>query len=47
MRQPHNAWVWAYAFDENNEPIVNFCGFDDLDGLANFIPFLKRKYLKK
>lgn len=47
MRQPHNAWLWAYLFDEGNNPVANFCGHDDLDGLANFIPFLKRKYLKR
>lgn len=44
VRQPHNAWVWAYVFDINDQLVVNFCGYDDLDGLANFIPFLKRKY---
>ncbi len=47
MRQPHNVWLWVYAFDENGNPVANFCGTDDLDGLANFIPFLERKYLKK
>ena len=44
MRQPYNAWLWVYAFDMDNQPIANFCGFDELDGLANFIPSLKRKY---
>lgn len=47
MRQPHNAWLWVYAFDEDGNPVANFCGTDILDGLANFIPFLERKYLKK
>lgn len=44
MRQPNNAWLWVYGFDESGTPVVNFCGYDDLDGLANFIPLLKRKY---
>ena len=47
MRQPHNAWLWGYAFDKYGNPIANFCGTDILDGFANFIPFLERKYLKK
>lgn len=47
MRQPYNAWIWGYAFDEDGNPVANFCGTDILDGLANFIPFLERKYLKK
>lgn len=37
MRQPHNVWLWAYAFGTSNVPIVNFCGNDELDGLANFV----------
>lgn len=37
LRQPHNVWVWGYAFDKNRHPIVNFCGYDDLDGLAQFV----------
>lgn len=44
VRQPHNAWLWVYAFDEDNQPIANFCGFDDLGGLSNFLPFLKRRF---
>ncbi len=44
MRQPNNAWVWVYAFDEFNNQVVNFCGFDDLDGMAAFIPVLKSVY---
>lgn len=44
MRQPNNAWVWAYAFDEFNNQVVNFCGFDDLDGMDAFIPALKSVY---
>lgn len=47
MRQPYNAWLWCYAFDEDDAPVANFCGTDLIDGLSNFIPFLKRKYLKK
>ena len=47
MRQPHNAWLWGYAFDKYGNPVANFCGTDILDGFANFIPFLERKYLKK
>lgn len=47
MRQPNNVWLWVYAFDEDNIPVANFCGTDSIDGLANFIPFLERKYLKK
>lgn len=41
MRQPYNAWLWAYAFDENDMPIANFCGHDDLDGLAKYISMLE------
>lgn len=37
MRQPHNVWLWAYAFDKSNVPIVNFCGNDELDGLTHFV----------
>lgn len=44
LRQPNNAWVWTYAFDEDGSPIVNFCGHDDLDGMANFIPKLSGLY---
>lgn len=44
LRQPHNAWVWTYAFNENGSPLVNFCGHDDLDGMANFIPKLNGLY---
>lgn len=47
MRQPHNAWLWVYAFDEDGVPVANFCGTDLWDGLSNFMPFIKRKYLKK
>ena len=47
LRQPHNAWLWVYAFDEDGVPVANFCGTDLIDGLANFMPFLKRKYLKQ
>lgn len=44
MRQPHNAWLWGYAFDIYDSPIVNFCGHDELDGFTNFIQQLKRIY---
>lgn len=44
MRQPNNAWLWAYAFDEDNMPIANFVGHDDLDGLATYISTLKIFY---
>lgn len=48
LRQPHNAWVWTYVFDEDGNAIVNLCGYDDLDGMANFIPKLSGLYdLKK
>lgn len=47
MRQPHNAWLWVYTFDENGNPLANFCGTDILNGLADFMPFLKRKFLKR
>lgn len=42
MRQPHNVWLWVYVFDINDNPIVNFCGYDDLDGFSKFVPSLKR-----
>lgn len=41
MRQPHNVWLWAYAFDKDNNPIINFCGHDVLDGLRNFVDDLE------
>ena len=41
MRQPNNAWLWAYAFDEDDMPIANFCGHDDLDGLASYVSILE------
>lgn len=44
MRQPYNVWLWAYIFDAYGNPLVNFCGYDDLDGFAKFIPCLKRIY---
>lgn len=44
MRQPHNAWLWVYMFDDNDSPVANFCGFDDLDGFANFVSLLKSVY---
>lgn len=44
MRQPHNVWLWGYAFDDSGNPLVNFCGHDDLDGLAKFVQTLKRIY---
>lgn len=42
MRQPHNVWLWVYAFDINDNPIVNFCGYDHLDGFSKFVMTLKR-----
>lgn len=42
MRQPHNAWLWVYVFDMNDNPIVNFCGYDDFDEFFKFIPCLKK-----
>lgn len=48
LRQPYNAWVWTFAFNEEGRPYVAFCGYDDLDGMANFIPKLNGLYdLKK
>lgn len=44
MRQPNNVWLWVYAFDQNNNPVVNFCGYDRLDGLANFTSEIERIY---
>jgi len=44
MRQPNNVWLWVYAFDSQGDPVVNFCGYDDLDGFAKFIPSLKNLY---
>ena len=42
MRQPNNVWLWVYAFNSQGDPVVNFCGYDDLDGFAKFIPSLKQ-----
>lgn len=42
MRQPHNVWLWCYAFDIYGSPLVSFCGHDNLDEFANFIQQLKR-----
>ena len=44
MRQPHNVWLWGYAFDRDGTPIVNFCGYDELDGLLKFASFLEENY---
>lgn len=44
MRQPHNAWLWVYLFDDNDSPMAYFCGFDDLDCFANFVSLLKSIY---
>lgn len=41
MRQPENVWLWVYAFDENDTPIANFGGYDNLDGLATYVDNLK------
>lgn len=43
-RMPHNAWLWIYMFDENDQPLASFCGRDDLDGFSNYIDKLKHKY---
>ena len=42
LRQPNNVWLWGYAFDGQDNPVVNFCGYDDFDDFANFIPSLKQ-----
>lgn len=42
LRQPHNAWLWGYAFDKVGYPISNFCGNDDLDGLMHFVSALEK-----
>lgn len=42
VRQPHNVWLWSYAFDKLGSPVVNLCGHDELDGFAKFIQQLKR-----
>lgn len=44
LRHPKNAWVWVYAFDNEGRPLVNFSGFDDFDGMANFIQQLSGFY---
>lgn len=44
VRQPHNAWLWAYLMDEYGNNIATFCGYDDLDGLARFVLDLKKEY---
>lgn len=44
MRQPHNVWLWAYTFGIFGIPRVNFCGYEDLDGLAKLVSFFKRIY---
>ena len=45
MRRPNNVWVWVYAFDKYGNPVVNFCGYDNLDnGLAELVSRLKRIY---
>lgn len=41
LRQPHNAWLWAYMLDENRNSLAVFCGYDDLDnGLSEYIETL-------
>lgn len=44
MRQPHNVWVWVYLIDNHGECAATFCGHDDLDGLADFVDFLKKEF---
>lgn len=44
VRQPHNAWLWVYAFDKNGCPLVNFCGFEDLDGMVRYMDVLQKLY---
>lgn len=31
VRQPHNAWVYAWLFDNNDQPVMTVCGFDGID----------------
>lgn len=45
MRQPHNVWLWAYMFDENDQPVAAFCGtdgFDETNSFAKYVHELKR-----
>lgn len=45
MRQPHNAWLCCYAFDEDGTPVANFCGHDNLNnGLSEYVKHLKKIY---
>lgn len=44
MRQPHNAWLWVYAFDEYDNQVAIFCGRDDLDGLLHYVNVMRRLY---
>ena len=45
MRQPHNAWLWIYMFDENHNPVAQICGFDELDGFAKLVKNMKAQVL--
>ena len=44
VRQPYNAWLWAYLIDNDGVNIATFCGYDDLDGLAHFIADMKNEF---
>ena len=41
MRQPHNVWLWVYMFDDEDNNIINFCGYDDSDGFKEYIEQLQ------
>lgn len=44
MRQPHNVWLWVYMFNEYDNPVAAFCGWDEIDGFAIYVKELKRKF---
>ena len=46
MRQPNNAWLWIYAFDEIGNPVATFCGHDNIDGLFHYVRRMKCIYKK-
>ena len=45
MRQPYNAWLWIYMFDEDHNPVAQICGFDELDGFAKIVKNMKAQVL--
>lgn len=45
MRRPQNIWLWAYMFNEEDQPVAAFCGTDfgdDFDSFSKYVKELNR-----